>query len=108
MSNLENNQLDAIENIIIFAGLRIKTIDLHPELDLMTICLNTQIVLSQRISSYKLLKYAENHKLMQHELIGGGTGVHWPHLDEDLSLKGFLQDELGKVVKGNGTNPIAA
>ena len=49
MSNLENNQLDAIENIIIFAGLRIKTIDLHPELDLMTIYLNTQIVLSQRI-----------------------------------------------------------
>jgi len=26
-------------------------------------------------------------------------GVHWPSLDEDLSLKGFLQDELRKVVK---------
>lgn len=23
-------------------------------------------------------------------LIGGGIGIHWPDLDEDLSVKGFL------------------
>ena len=27
----------------------------------------------------------------------GGTGIHWPLLDE--GLKGFLQDELRKLVK---------
>ena len=24
-------------------------------------------------------------------LIGGGIGIHWPDLDEDLSVKGLLQ-----------------
>jgi len=108
MSTLGTNQFDAIENIIFIDGLRIKAIDFHPELDLMTIYLNTKVVLSQQISSYKLLKNADGKQLMQYELIGGGTGIHWPQLDEDLSLKGFLQDELRKVVKGNGTNPITA
>jgi len=33
--------------------------------------------------------------------MGNGTGVHWPDIDEDLSLKGFLQDEVRKVVATN-------
>ncbi|WP_332684744.1 DUF2442 domain-containing protein [Bosea sp. (in: a-proteobacteria)] len=24
------------------------------------------------------------------QLLGGGTGVHWPEIDEDLSLEGML------------------
>ena len=73
----------------------------------MTIYLNTKAVLSQHISSYSLLRGADKSQLLQFELIGGGTGIHWPLLDEDLSLKGFLQDELRKVVKGK-RDPIAA
>ena len=80
---------------------------IHPELDLMTIYLNTKAVLSQNISFYQLLKDADKSKLMQYELIGGGIGIHWPLLDEDLSLKGFLQYELRKVVKSK-INPLAA
>jgi hypothetical protein len=102
-----NKQFDAIEYIIFTEGLRIQALDIHPELDLMTIYLNTKAVFSQNISSYKLLKGAEKSQLLQYELIGGGTGVHWPLLDEDLSLKGFLQDELRKVVKSKN-EPIAA
>jgi len=45
--------------------------------------------------------------LFQYELIGDGIGIHWPLLDEDLSLKGFLQDELRRVVTGDKA-PIAA
>jgi hypothetical protein len=45
------------------------------------------------------LKGADRVQLLKYELIGGGTGIHWPLLDEDLSLKGFLQDELRRVVK---------
>jgi hypothetical protein len=100
MSTSANKPFDAIDNIIFTEGLRIQALDIHPELDLMTIYLNTKAVFSQNISSYKLLKGAEESQLLQYELIGGGTGVHWPLLDEDLSLKGFLQDELRKVVKG--------
>ena len=99
MNTSAYKQFDAIENLIFNEGLCIETVDIHPELDIMTIYLNTKAVLSQNISSYKLLKGADRSQLLQYELIGGGTGIHWPLLDEDLSLKGFLQDELRKVVK---------
>lgn len=92
------NNYDSIEHIIYEEGLQIETIDFHPELDLMLIVLNTKAVLQQHISSYKLLKNADVNALKQYELIGNGTGVHWTLLDEDLSLKGFLRDELKKVV----------
>jgi hypothetical protein len=99
MNTSANKQFDAIDNIIFKEGLRIKAVDIHPELDLITIYLNTKAVLSQNISAHKLLKEAEKSHLLQFELVGGGTGIHWPLLDEDLSLKGFLQDELRKMVK---------
>lgn len=102
-----NNQFDAIENLIFTEGLHIQAVDIHPELDLITIYLNTKAVLSQNISSHRLLKKAEKSQLLQYELIGGGVGIHWPLLDEDLSLKGFLQDELRRIVKSN-KDPIAA
>lgn len=92
------NNYDSIEHIIFEESLQIETIDFHPELDLMLIVLNTKAVLQQHISSYKLLKNADVNTLKQYELIGNGTGVHWTLLDEDLSLKGFLRDELKKVV----------
>jgi len=107
MSTSTNKQFDAIDHIIFTEGLRIQALDIHPELDLMTIYLNTKAVFSQNISSYKLLSGADKSQLLQYELIGGGTGVHWPLLDEDLSLKGFLQDELRKVVNGKRP-PLAA
>lgn len=99
MNTSPNKQYDVIDYLIFEEGIRIATVDIHPELDLMTIYLNTKAVLSQQLSSYKLLKSAEKSKLLEYELIGGGTGIHWPQLDEDLSLKGFLQEELRKVVK---------
>jgi hypothetical protein len=30
------------------------------------------------------------------ELICGGTGLHWPDLDEDLSIEGILEGRLGE------------
>ena len=102
MNTLTNNY-DTIEKLIYEEGLRIEAIDFHPELDVMLIILNTKAVLHQRLSSYKLLAAAGKELLQQYELIGEGTGVHWPLLDEDLSLKGFLRDELRNAVKsGNG------
>lgn len=67
-------------------------------MDVMVVVLNTKAVLHQRISSYKLLLSADQQALLQYELKGKGTRVHWPLLDEDLSLKDFLQDELRNVV----------
>jgi hypothetical protein len=103
MSTSTHNNFDSIERLIYEEGLRIETIDFHPELDLMFIVLNTKTVLQQNISSYNVLKSVNSSDLEQYELIGNGTGVHWPLLDEDLSLKGFLKHELKKVVREPGT-----
>jgi len=99
MTTSGNNQFDAIESLIVNEGLRIEALDFHPEQDMMLIVLNTKVVLNQSLSAYSSLKRADRSQLQQYELIAGGTGVHWPELDEDLSLKGFLQSELRKVVK---------
>lgn len=99
--NTSVNNFDAIETLIYEEGLRIEAIDLHPELDVMLVVLNTKAVLHQRLSSYQRLKTSSKAALLQYELIGNGTGIHWPLLDEDLSLKGFLRDELRNVVKNN-------
>jgi len=107
MNTSDNKPFDVIEHIIFEEGLRIQALDIHPELDLMTIYLNTKVALSQNISSYNLLKKADKSQLLQYELVGGGVGVHWPLLDEDLSLKGFLQYELRKVIN-SGKESIAA
>ena len=106
MSTSANN-FDAIETLIYEEDLRIEAIDFHPELDVMLIILNTKAVLHQRISSYKTLHNAKRALLMQYELIANGVGVHWKALDEDLSLKGFLKDELRQIVK-NGKDMAAA
>ncbi len=91
------NKYDSIEALINEEGLRIEKVDIHPELDIMLVILNTKAVLHQRLSSYEGLKMGNKEALLQYELIGKGTGIHWPSLDEDLSLKGFLRDELRKI-----------
>lgn len=93
------NKFDAIETLIHEEDLRIEAIDFHPELDIMLVILNTKAVLHQKISSYKNLSKANLESLTKYELISKGIGVHWPLLDEDLSLKGFLKDQLRQIIK---------
>ena len=98
MSILKNNY-DSLDAVIFNDGLLIKAIDFHQELDLMLIVLNTKAIFHQKISSYPLLKNSTLSQLKIYELMGNGIGVHWPDLDEDLSLKGFLQDEIRKIAR---------
>lgn len=106
MSTFQNNY-DSLERLIFTEGLRIKTIDVHPELDLLLVILNTNAVLQQKISSYPLLKLATKEQLLQYEIQANGTGIYWYSLDEDLSLKGFLTDTLKRFV-GNTQTAYAA
>ena len=101
--NTSINNYDTIEQLIYTEGLRIQAVDFHKELDLMLVVLNTKAILQQKISSYPSMSNATAEQLMQYELIGGGTGIHWPALDEDLSLKGFLKDELRQTVSNRKT-----
>lgn len=97
MSSLVN-QYDPLEQVIFKDGLRIKAVHLHKDLDLMLIVLNNGKILRRTISSSKLLKKATEKQLNDYRLIGKGAGIHWPQVDEDLSLKGFLQEELSRII----------
>jgi uncharacterized protein YutD len=103
--NTSQSKYDSLEQLIFEENLRIQRLDFHKDLDLMIIVLNTKAVLKQKLSSYHKLKAATSEQLSKYQLIAGGIGVHWSELDEDLSLKGFLQDELRMIVS---KNPIAA
>ena len=81
--------LDEIDTLIYDKGLRIKDIVLYKDIDLMIIVLNNKKIMQRSISEFKLLKGAPKKQLNNYE--NDGTGIHWPDLDEDLSLKGFLK-----------------
>lgn len=95
---ISKNNYDAIEALMFEEGLRIQAITFHKELDLMLIVLNTKAILRQKITSFARLADASDEALQQYEIIAGGTGVHWPLLDEDLGLRGFLREALRAIV----------
>lgn len=64
----------------------------------MLIVLNNGKILRRTISGSRLLEKATEMQLNNYRLIGKGAGIHWPQLDEDLSLKAFLQEELARVI----------
>jgi hypothetical protein len=43
------------------------------------------------------LAKASSSQLKNVELICSGTGLHWPELDEDLSVQGILEGRFGQV-----------
>ncbi len=96
--NTFQNKFDSLERLIFEEGLKIQAVDFHIDLDLMLIILNTKAILRQKISAYPRLSKATIEELNAFELISNGAGIHWSLLDEDLSLKGFLQSEIRSVV----------
>jgi hypothetical protein len=83
---------DPIEAMILREGLRIADVHPYKELDLLAIVLNSGDVLQARISDFDRLKKATTAQLRKWRLIGGGLGIHWGSVDEDLSLRGFIRD----------------
>jgi hypothetical protein len=94
MTSSTTNRYDTLEQIIFEQGLRIVGVHCYADLDLMLIVLNNKKVLERKISSSKRLSSATPDQLKNIQLMGGGIGVHWPDVDEDLSLKGFLKEEF--------------
>ena len=43
----------------------------------------------------KKLREASPDQLKNIEIICNGTGIHWPDLDEDLSITGIMEGRLG-------------
>lgn len=83
---------DAIDQIIIENKLSIAGVSFYPEIDLMLVVLNNKRVIKCDISFYSRLSDATLEQLQNHNI--SPMGVHWPDLDEDLSLRGFIKHEL--------------
>ncbi len=43
------------------------------------------------------LRDASAAQLADFRLVGQGVGIHWPQLDEDISVRGLLLPEVGSV-----------
>jgi len=99
MNTSENNvhnypPKDPIDKLIFEKGLRITTILPVKSLDLLIIVLNTGSIIKSSISEYKLLKNANQEQLEKWELKHNGIAIRWNELDEDLSLRGFITNNL--------------
>jgi len=53
--------------------------------------LNTGDVLSLPYDYTKRIEKARRDELEEYRLIGGGRGVHFPMIDEDISLEGIIR-----------------
>ncbi|MDP2481252.1 MAG: DUF2442 domain-containing protein [Candidatus Palauibacterales bacterium] len=47
-------------------------------------------VLSVPLAWFPRLVHATPEERARYDLIGGGYGIHWPDLDEDISVEGLL------------------
>ena len=97
--NISGNKYDAIENLIFNEGLRINSVEFSNALDKMTLNLTKNLVFIIPIKLFASLKNANKQTLSNFKLTAGGTGIYWPDLDEDLSLKGFLKDYLKQQIR---------
>lgn len=82
---------DPIDRLIFEQGLRIKRLFFDVELDLMLVVMTNSNVLRLKLSGFIRLKNASPDQLSDYQLEGGGVAVSWEGLDEDLSIKGFIQ-----------------
>lgn len=96
MSTLTNTY-DPIADIIFSKGLKIESAIIKDRK--LTILLNTEQILLVSLKKYKRLSEANVQELRNFKVIARGTGIHWPVLDEDLSLYGFLKDFLNQNVQ---------
>ena len=52
--------------------------------------------ISVPLAWFPSLSSASLSQLKEWEILGGGEGIHWPQLDEDLSVSGLLLGNQGR------------
>ncbi len=86
-----NKMTDPFEKIILEDGLRISDVQFDKEAGWLLAVLNNHQIIKNNLSEFECLADAELEQLKNWRLIGKGIGIHWPDLDEDLSLKGLIK-----------------
>ena len=107
LDNIKNKRSnDSFDRLIFEQKLRVKTLVIDKDLDILLILFSTGNVLKARLSDYPKLKKATKKQLSDWRLIKGGIGIRWESLDEDLSIKGFIKtvalNQALRNLKGQG------
>ncbi len=90
---IENKRATDPFDILIFEkGLRAAEVIPDKKLGVLIVVLNNGKSLKVSLNDYKKLKKASQKQLDNWEFSGGGIGIHWSEIDEDLSIKGMLKD----------------
>jgi hypothetical protein len=71
--------------------LQVRAIDLKFPKGNLQVFLDDGRVILIPLDWYPRLANASKKSLLHFEWIGKGVGIHWPELDEDLSVEGFLK-----------------
>jgi hypothetical protein len=58
--------------------------------EMMHVSLTDGRLISVPIIWFPLLRAATSEQRANYEIGGGGTSLHWPELDEDLSMAGLM------------------
>ena len=90
--NNSSNHYDALENLIFLEKIKIDHVEVKK--NRLMIRLSNDLLMITSSTNYPGLKHASPSQLKNYQIIGSGTGLHWSELDEDLSLKGLLQEYL--------------
>jgi len=59
--------------------------------DTLSVDLNDGRTITVPLAWYPRLLHATQSQLKNWEVCGGGFGIHWPDIDEDLSTEGLLK-----------------
>lgn len=65
-------------------------IKLNVENDMIVVTISDGRIVSIPIAWFPRLRGASQEKLNNYEISPSGYGIHWPDLDEDISIKGFF------------------
>ena len=68
-----------------------RVVDVRFTKDALSVDLADGRTITVPLAWYPKLLHATEEQLAEWEVCGGGFGIHWPALDEDLSTEGLLR-----------------
>lgn len=80
---------DPVSALIREQDVRITSVHAIKEAGLLLVMLNSG-PLEFKLGEFPRLANARQSDLDKYEILPDGAGIHWPQLDEDLSLRGFI------------------
>ncbi len=92
-------QSDEFDRLLVMEDLCINRFVFFRDLDLFLIILTNRRTISRRISAYSFLQNATDQQVADYTL--SANSIHWPALDADLSLRGFLMEEALIALRSN-------